>query len=83
MKKMKKMKNDLVLKILAFVIAIVLWTYVMDEVNFNDYDMVILPGGMPGASNLAEDARVIETVQAFMKEGKYVAAICADRKSVV
>ncbi len=30
---MKKMKNDLVLKILAFVIAIVLWTYVMDEVN--------------------------------------------------
>lgn len=51
--------------------------YVMDEVNFNEYDMVILPGGMPGASNLAEDARVIETVQAFMKEGKYVAAICA------
>ena len=51
--------------------------YVMDEVNFNDYDMVILPGGMPGASNLAEDGRVIETVQAFMKEGKYVAAICA------
>ncbi|MDR7857703.1 CdaR family protein [Tissierella sp.] len=30
---MKKMKNDLVLKILAFVIAIVLWAYVMDEVN--------------------------------------------------
>ena len=51
--------------------------YVMDEVNFNDYDMVILPGGMPGAANLRDDARVIETVQTFMKEGKFVAAICA------
>ena len=39
--------------------------------------MLILPGGMPGAQNLAEDHHVIEAVQKYMNENKYVAAICA------
>lgn len=41
------------------------------------YDMVVLPGGLPGATNLRDDARVIELVRAFDREGKGIAAICA------
>ena len=43
-----------------------------------DYDMVVLPGGLPGAENLRTNPKVIETVQAFDRNpDKYVAAICA------
>lgn len=38
---------------------------------------VIIPGGMPGATNLREDERVISLVQKFYEENKLVAAICA------
>ena len=56
---------------------------------FNDqikeYDGIVIPGGLPGATNLRDDARVIEIVQQFNREHKLIAAICAgpDRKSVV
>jgi len=43
-----------------------------------NYDMVVLPGGMPGATNLRDDERVITLVQQFAQESsKYIAAICA------
>ena len=42
-----------------------------------EYDIVVLPGGMPGAVNLRDDSRVIEVVKRFYNEGKIVAAICA------
>ena len=48
---------------------------------FNDqikeYDGVVIPGGLPGATNLRDDARVIEIVQQFNQEHKLIAAICA------
>ena len=42
-----------------------------------DYDVVVLPGGMPGAVNLRDDEKVNELVKKFYDEGKIVAAICA------
>lgn len=47
------------------------------DIDYNDYDMVIIPGGMPGAANLAKSEPVLEWVRQFMDENKYVAAICA------
>ena len=48
---------------------------------FNDqikeYDGIVIPGGLPGATNLRDDARVIEIVQQFNREHKLIAAICA------
>ena len=29
-----------------------------DEINFDEYDCVVLPGGLPGATNLRADQRV-------------------------
>jgi 4-methyl-5(b-hydroxyethyl)-thiazole monophosphate biosynthesis len=42
-----------------------------------DLDAVLLPGGMPGASNLAASAGVSALLEAMARSGKTVAAICA------
>ena len=49
---------------------------ISDEIK--EYDMIVLPGGLPGATNLRDDERVIELVKYFDKAPeKFVAAICA------
>ena len=45
--------------------------------NFADYDLVVLPGGMPGSTNLRDNQALIASLQEAAKAGKYVAAICA------
>jgi 4-methyl-5(b-hydroxyethyl)-thiazole monophosphate biosynthesis len=50
---------------------------VLDAVRADDYDMIVLPGGMPGADHLKRDARVISLLQGFAAAGRYTAAICA------
>lgn len=42
-----------------------------------NYDMIVLPGGMPGATNLRDDKRVIQLLQEMNRSGKYVAGMCA------
>lgn len=42
-----------------------------------DYDMLVLPGGMPGAENLKNNTTVIKSLQAVYNKGRQVAAICA------
>lgn len=41
------------------------------------YDAVVIPGGIPGATNLRDNKRVIEIVKSLNKEDKLIAAICA------
>ena len=48
-----------------------------DEVDFSVADMLVLPGGMPGTTNLKEDENVRKAVQEAYDDGRYVAAICA------
>ncbi len=45
--------------------------------NFSEYDMIVLPGGMPGAKFLAESEMVINLVRDFDSKGKFIGAICA------
>lgn len=52
----------------------------LDEALEQDYDMVILPGGQPGADNLDRDARIHKLLQKMAAHGKYTAAICAAPK---
>ncbi len=49
----------------------------ISETDLNTYDMIVLPGGLPGAEYLKNDKTVIETIQQFNQQGKYIAAICA------
>ena len=48
-----------------------------EDVDYSDVDMVILPGGIPGTPNLAENKTVTDTCVSFAQAGKKVAAICA------
>lgn len=48
----------------------------LDESIF-DYDGIILPGGLPGATNLRDNELVTDAVASFDKAGKLVAANCA------
>lgn len=42
-----------------------------------DADMLVLPGGMPGAANLDAHEGVCTALKAHAESGKYLAAICA------
>ncbi len=45
-----------------------------------DYDMIVLPGGLPGADHLDNDERIRSVLKKMADNGKYTAAICAAPK---
>nr|WP_298111760.1 DJ-1 family glyoxalase III [uncultured Pseudomonas sp.] len=47
------------------------------DVLAQDFDLIVLPGGMPGAQHLAEHEPLAEKVREQAKAGKLFAAICA------
>ncbi len=49
----------------------------LDEALQKDYDMIVLPGGLPGADHLQRDPRIQSLLRKMQAEGKYTAAICA------
>ncbi|MBP3391338.1 MAG: DJ-1/PfpI family protein [Clostridia bacterium] len=48
-----------------------------EDVVADAYDMVVLPGGLPNATSLRDDDRVIHTLQLFNRQDKWLGAICA------
>ena len=48
----------------------------LDEMSFDEGDVLILPGGNPGYINLRNTKRVCDMVRAFYASGRLVAAIC-------
>ena len=48
-----------------------------DELANSLFDAIVLPGGLPGAPNLAKEVKVVEAVKNHFKNGKVVAAMCA------
>lgn len=49
----------------------------LDVALQDEYDMVVLPGGMPGATHLKDDARIIDLLKKMAAADRYTAAICA------
>jgi 4-methyl-5(b-hydroxyethyl)-thiazole monophosphate biosynthesis len=49
----------------------------LDAALEQHFDMVALPGGMPGAANLGDDARLLVLLRLLADSGRYTAAICA------
>ncbi len=49
----------------------------LDAVIDEDFDMLVLPGGLPGADNLNDDPRIHQLLKRLAEDGKYTAAICA------
>ena len=50
---------------------------VIDEVINDNFEMVVLPGGVPGAPNLMGDTRIIKLLKDQAANNKTSAAICA------
>lgn len=49
----------------------------IDDVATERWDLVYLPGGMPGATHLRDDARVLKLLRHQAADGRRIAAICA------
>lgn len=47
------------------------------------YDILIIPGGGPGAATFCKNDSVLELINDFRNAGKYVAAICAGTTAIV
>lgn len=52
----------------------------LDKAIQQDFDMIVLPGGLPGADNLNNDPRIHSLLKKMYQQGKYTAAICAAPK---
>ena len=49
----------------------------IDQVDDNDFDLLVLPGGQPGTTNLQKSTRVKAIIQNMYQSRKQIAAICA------
>lgn len=45
--------------------------------NYSDYEAIVIPGGIPGATNLRDNDKVIEFLQYMNDNNKLCAAMCA------
>jgi len=52
----------------------------LDAALQRDFDMVVLPGGQPGARHLEQDLRIVTLLRKMAQQRKYTAAICAAPK---
>ncbi len=51
---------------------------VVDEV----FDLIVLPGGLPGADHLRDDENIQKLLKNHADKGKYIGAICAAPKAI-
>ncbi|HSC47964.1 MAG TPA: DJ-1 family glyoxalase III [Gammaproteobacteria bacterium] len=49
----------------------------LDEALKQSFDMLVLPGGQPGATHLGADLRIQKLLKKMDQDGRYIAAICA------
>lgn len=49
----------------------------IDQINIDDFDAIVLPGGMPGAGNLRDSPKILEFVRKIYNKDGLVAAVCA------
>lgn len=49
----------------------------IDEAVAQSFDVIALPGGMPGAEHLRDSGALVSMLKAQQAEGRWIAAICA------
>ena len=49
----------------------------IDAVDFDSFDILVCPGGMPGTKSLEACRKLVDNLHHFYKEGRLIAAICA------
>lgn len=56
---------------------------VIDRARVNDYDALVLPGGVMNPDTLRQNADAVEFARKFMESGKPVAAICHGPQTLI
>ena len=54
----------------------------IDKVLNQSFDLIVLPGGLPGADHLRDNAQLQALIKKQAADNKYVAAICAAPKAL-
>ncbi len=49
----------------------------IDKIDSDNFDIIVLPGGMPGTINLMNNQKVIQLIQDMNNSNKIIGAICA------
>lgn len=49
----------------------------LKDICFDEYDMLVLPGGLKGMQNLEACEILMKEIDSFYEKDKYIAAICA------
>jgi len=62
-------------------------TNILADTNINNvldisYDLIVLPGGLPGADHLRDNEKVQSLLKKHASENKWIAAICAAPKAL-
>lgn len=60
--------------------TVIIPTTSVDKIIDEDFDLIVLPGGLPGADYLRDDDRIIKLIQKQNAANKPVGAICAAPK---
>lgn len=50
---------------------------IVDDMNSDDFDMIVLPGGLGGVEVLSENEKVQSLIREMSEKDKHIAAICA------
>lgn len=50
---------------------------IIEELKIENLDLILLPGGLPGATNLAQNEIVQSLLKEMNKKDKFIGAICA------
>jgi 4-methyl-5(b-hydroxyethyl)-thiazole monophosphate biosynthesis len=54
----------------------------IDSVLDQTFDLIVLPGGLPGADHLRDNEKILTLLKNHADNGKYIGAICAAPKAV-
>lgn len=49
----------------------------LEDALIDRFDMIVLPGGLPGADHLGSDPRIVSLIKEMARTEKFTAAICA------
>ena len=50
---------------------------IVEDADFSVYDAIVVPGGMPGATNIASTEKITKALKEYKAQGKLIASICA------
>jgi len=55
----------------------------IDQINVEDYDLLVLPGGVKAMEKIRQDKRLISFIANFYKKDKLIACICSGAQLLI